>query len=93
MDVIKPGRAQKGWSKEFTCTGAGNGDGGCGAVLLVSVFDLYQTMSEHYDGSTDYYTTFRCVACGVETDVKAPVHVTPLGKRVHNWKPSPPSRD
>ena len=70
MKVIKKGREQKGWAKEFTCTGDGNGGGGCGAVLLVECSDLYQTTSSHYDGSTDYYTTFRCSCCSVETDVE-----------------------
>jgi hypothetical protein len=71
MKVITPGRPQTGWAKEFTCTGAGNADGGgCGAMLLVEQDDLYETSSGHYDGSTDHYVTFRCSACGVETDIK-----------------------
>lgn len=69
MRVLKKGRPQKGRSKEFICTGKGNGGGGCGAKLLVSENDLYETSSSHYDGSTDYYTTFKCPECGVETDV------------------------
>ena len=77
MKVITPGRPQKGWAKEFKCTGAGNGDGGCGAVLLVEQDDLYRTSSGHYDGSTDHYVTFRCSACGVETDIED----TPSGVR------------
>ena len=70
MEVVKKGRPQRGWSKEYKGTGAGNGQGGCGAILLISEYDLYQTVSEHYDGSTDCYTTFCCCECGVETDVK-----------------------
>jgi hypothetical protein len=69
MKVLKPGRPQAGWSKEFKCTGGGNGGGGCGAKLLVSEYDLYQTESHHYDGSSDYYMTFCCEQCGVETDI------------------------
>jgi len=69
MRVLKKGRAQKGWSTETKCTGAGNGDGGCGAKLLVEEGDLFQTSSSHYDGSTDYYVTFKCAACGVLTDL------------------------
>lgn len=79
MQVLKKGRPQKGWSQEFTCSGKGNGGGGCGAVLLVSEFDLYETSSSCYDGSTDYYTTFSCSECGVETDVSVPVSAK--GKR------------
>ena len=69
MKIITPGRQQKGWAKEFSCTGHGNGGGGCGAVLLVERNDLYRTSSSHYDGSSEHYVTFRCPSCGVETDV------------------------
>lgn len=68
MKIIKPGRNQKGWAHEFTCTGAGNGNGGCGAILLVEQADLYQTSSS-YMNETDYYVTFKCISCRVETDV------------------------
>lgn len=68
MKVIIPGREQNGWSQEYTCTGDGNGNGGCGAVLLVEQADLYET-SHSFMGETDYYTTFKCSACGVETDI------------------------
>lgn len=73
MRVLKKGRPQKGWSSEFSCTGKGNGGGGCGARLLVSQYDLYETRSTDYGGGTDYYTTFSCPECGVETDVDVPV--------------------
>lgn len=66
MKVIKPGREQHGWVNELTCTGNGNGGGGCDAVLLVEEDDVYQT----YDGSTDYYLTFRCPQCNAQTDIE-----------------------
>lgn len=69
MKVIKPGRAQKGWSKKCTCTGAGNQGGGCGATLLVEQADLFQTTSNARDETT-YYVTFKCAACGVLTDIE-----------------------
>lgn len=69
MKVVKPGRAQKGWAREFECTGNGNKGGGCGATLLVEFADVYMTASGHYVGSTDYYRTFMCGTCGVETDI------------------------
>ena len=75
MKIIKKGRAQKGWSKEFKCTGNGNGGGGCGATLLVEEGDRYHTYSSHYDGSTETYTTFTCACCGVATDVNVPSSV------------------
>jgi hypothetical protein len=80
MKVLKHGRPQAGWSKKFTCTGAGNRGGGCGARLLVSEYDLYTTTSSHYDGSVEHYTTFCCCECGVETDIKS-CPVCPKGKR------------
>lgn len=76
MKVIEKGRGQKGWTKEYECTGKGNGGGGCGARLLVSEKDFYITSRGYMDGSSDYYLTFRCPCCEVETDVNdAPVNV------------------
>ena len=68
MKVLKEGRKQKGWSKEYICTGKGNGDGGCGAKLLVEEGDFFETSSGHYDGNTERYITFTCPSCGVLTD-------------------------
>ncbi|MBI3632638.1 MAG: hypothetical protein HY225_04285 [Candidatus Vogelbacteria bacterium] len=79
METIKKGRPQKGWTKEYECTGAGNKGGGCGAILRISQRDLYKTVSEHWDGNT-YYTSFTCHDCGVETDIPDP-GVKLLGKR------------
>lgn len=88
VEVVKPGRIQKGWSKKFTCTGAGNGDHGCGAVLLVSAYDIYETSSTVH-AETDYYRTFCCPQCGVETDIPTkdwPPSSFPLGKRPSDAK-------
>lgn len=69
MKILKPGDGRKEWSIEATCTGAGNGGGGCGAELLVGASDLFKTYSSHYDGSSETYATFKCPCCGVKTDV------------------------
>ena len=69
MKVIKKGRRQQGWAKEYVCTGKGNGGGGCGATLLVEEDDLFRTGHHCYDGSSDYFITFRCPECGVLTDI------------------------
>lgn len=69
MRVIKSGSGQKGWSVKTTCSGKGNGNGGCGAELLVEEADLYQTISSYYDGSKEYFTTFFCPECGIRTDL------------------------
>jgi hypothetical protein len=80
MKVIQPGRPQRGWAKEFICTGKGNKDGGCGAVLLVEQDDVFKTCSSHYDGSTDCYKTFKCNQCGVLTDINEPLPFDPKPK-------------
>jgi hypothetical protein len=88
MKVLKPGDGRKGWSTRRTCTGNGNGGGGCGAKLLVEEGDLYQTSSSHYDGSTDYYITFRCPQCRVETDLPDGVVPSSIVARIPRRKPS-----
>lgn len=67
MKVLEKGNPN-GWEIERTCTGDGNGAGGCGAKLLVAEADIYLTKAHHM-GETDYYYTFKCPECGVETDV------------------------
>ena len=69
MKVIKKGRPQKGWSKEFECTGAGNRGGGCGAILLVEQADIFPTYRSAL-GETETFNTFECSECGVYTDIK-----------------------
>ena len=68
MQVLKPGRPQKGWAKEFECTGKGNGNGGCGGSLLVEQADVFRTTSSCM-GDREHHNTFRCVSCGVLTDI------------------------
>lgn len=83
MKVLKKGTGQKGWSIKKTCTGGGNQGGGCGAQLLVEQGDLFQTAHHHYDGSSEYYTTFKCPECGVLTDLSSrdnPPHGLPSQK-------------
>lgn len=71
MKVLKKGRPQKGWAKKSKCTGAGNGNGGCGAKLLIEEGDLFFTYSHHYDGSSETYITFKCPECTIKTDIKS----------------------
>ena len=86
MKVLKKGTGQKGWTVEATCTGKGNGDGGCGAVLRVEEPDLYKTSNCDYTGDCDYYTTFTCVECGVETDIeKVPSIIRTRLKDKKDW--------
>lgn len=89
MKVIKPGRPQKGWTKEYSCTGRGNGGGGCGARLLVEEGDFYHTRSSHYDGSNEIYTTFRCPQCRVQTDVNDVPGGVKVKERDYRPRPTP----
>lgn len=66
MEVIKKG---KPWSKKVKCTGAGNGECGCGASLRVEKDDLFHTWRGYIDYSEDWFITFRCSECGVLTDI------------------------
>jgi hypothetical protein len=85
MKVLKKGRKQKGWAKEFECSGDGNKGGGCGALLLVEQDDVYQTHSSCMGEST-YYQTFGCPECGVLTDIDENLPFTPTARRVVNGK-------
>jgi hypothetical protein len=69
MKVLEKGRPQKGWAKEFVCSGKGNNDGGCGAKLLVEFDDLFRTFHTDYGGGKDVFVTFKCMDCGVLTDI------------------------
>ena len=66
MKVLEKG---PGWSIEQICTGAGNGGCGCKSKLLVEKDDVYLTSNTDLSGETDYYYTFKCPVCGVETDI------------------------
>ena len=84
MKAIEKGTGQKGWAKEYKCTGSGNGGNGCGAKLLVEQDDLFETNSHHYDGSSESYTTFRCCECGSQTDIPKSDYHGPLVSR-NKW--------
>ena len=75
MKVLEKGTGQKGWASEFRCTGSGNGNGGCNALLLVEEDDLYQTYHHDHGGGKETFTTFRCPECGCQTDIKVPSSV------------------
>ena len=68
MKIIEPGRPQQGWSIEAGCTGHGNGNGGCGAKLIVEQPDLFKTFRGVRDEHEEC-VTFKCAACGVLTDL------------------------
>ena len=81
MKVLQAGNPN-GWEIEQECTGKGNGDGGCGARLLVSENDIFITTRADYDGSKEYYYTFKCPCCNVETDIPKKDIVDRVRKKV-----------
>ncbi len=86
MKVIKKGRPQKGWAKQYECTGAGNKGGGCGAVLLVEESDLFHTYRSIMGRDEEWYVTFKCCECSVLTDIKnAPFNARELPSYTE-WK-------
>lgn len=68
MKIIKEGREQNGWSMEYHCTGNGNGQGGCGAILLVEEEDVFKT-KQRVNGEQIIFYSFRCPSCCVVTDL------------------------
>lgn len=66
MKVLEKGN---GWSIEQICTGNGNRGCGCNSKLLVEKDDIYVTTRFDFAGDVDYFYTFKCPICGVETDI------------------------
>ncbi len=66
MKILEKG---PGWSIEQLCTGEGNGNGGCKSRLLVETDDIYVTTRTDMGGDTEYFFTFRCPVCNIETDI------------------------
>lgn len=58
MKIVKPGRDQKGWAQEVSCSVAG----GCAAVLLVEQADLFHPKTSE---DSDPRIGFECGACGM----------------------------
>ena len=88
MRILKPGRKQSGWATEETCTGLGNGGGGCEARLLVEQKDLFRTFRHSVDETADY-VTFECSSCKVWTDLgqknRPPYEIVSLLPNATTW--------
>ena len=70
MKILKAGDNMSGvWAGKILCTGHGNGNTGCGALLEVSEEDLYGTHSSFMGRAETYYITILCPCCGAETDL------------------------
>jgi len=68
MEVIRPGREQAGWSKEFECVGS-RGIAGCGALLRVTKEDLFKR-NEHDISGRHVDTIMTCPCCGAQSVIK-----------------------
>lgn len=70
MKVIKSGKDNKSFGKEFVCKGYGVGKtGGCGAVLHVMPRDIMSATYSDYGGGSDTSYWFVCPECGAKTYV------------------------
>ena len=85
MRVLREGRP---WIIEHECSGRGNGNQGCGALLGLERADL-----RYYDGGgyMEQYpaVSFRCPCCGECTDLGAdhwPRNATDLVKWSSDWR-------
>lgn len=79
MKVIKEGKEGGLWSPQVECSGAGNGNAGCGAILEVSASDLFHTKNCDYTGDCDHYLTFECPLCKEWTDINQTKTAVPHG--------------
>jgi hypothetical protein len=70
MKVIQSGKPGSAWSKEYVCTGKGNGENGCKAILEVEGGDLFHTCSFAMGERSDYIT-FECPECHEWTDISS----------------------
>ena len=87
MDVIRPGRDDPKWSKEFECRGK-DGMGrsvGCGALLRVTKRDLF-TENVHDIGGPRDEVRFKCRCCGTTVTINEPFVELPTKE---NWRPPP----
>ncbi len=89
MEIVRPGREQDGWSKEFECTGTEyNGPTGCGALLRVTKADLFQKHTHDIGGARDE-TVMMCPCCGAQTVLPEPFVSLPTDKE---WAEANPER-
>lgn len=63
MKILKDGEQKKPWTKEVDCKN-------CKAKLLLEEGDLYYTRSFDKIGDGELFTSYTCVYCDNENDIK-----------------------
>lgn len=63
MKVVKPGRNDPAWKREFDC-------GSCGAVVEVERSDLYTTTTDNFLEGRVTLVEFTCCSCCYENTVE-----------------------
>jgi hypothetical protein len=84
MKVIESGNKPR-----HRCTGYGNGNSGCGALLEVERSDLRYHVADDMGGVSTEYVLFKCCECGSLTDLPAgkwPQNYNHLRKYSTAWK-------
>lgn len=70
MKVLEAGKVGEKWTIQHRCTGWGNGDGGCNALLEVEYDDLrYYGGQEFPWRVSEPAVSFKCPCCGKLTDL------------------------
>lgn len=87
MRIIRQGLTSAEWTQEVTCGGVGRS--GCGAVLEVSLSDLY-TEALHDIGGRRTSACCHCPSCGERIEIGGPTSfVTHLPTR-EEWEAAHP---
>jgi hypothetical protein len=70
MKILEPGKVGEKWAIQHRCTGWGNGDRGCDALLEVEYEDLRFYAGQEFPWRTsDPAVSFKCPCCGQITDL------------------------
>jgi len=70
MKVLEPGKVKQKWSLRHRCTGWGNGNDGCEALLELEVEDLrYRPGCYDEKCESDPFVSFKCICCGEITNL------------------------
>jgi hypothetical protein len=98
MKILEAGKNGKNtWSLQHRCTGWGNGENGCEALLELEFDDLryYQGTGEGWGIFTkEPAVSFKCPCCGKLTDIGLndwPVGYRELPRWTKEWQESRPT--